>query len=96
MWFDIYYLVLSDSNKKKIVDVLAKNCADKSRLDKLSGKYQKKYKKDMRKEIKPLMEEGVQKALDSMLAPNAERDAKRLNDAMKVKNYKVSFYKWLL
>ena len=33
------------------------------------------------------MEDGVQKALDSMLASKAEIDAKTLNDAMKVHNY---------
>lgn len=41
----------------------------------------------MRVKIKPLMEEGVQKALDLMMASNAELDAKNLNDAIKVRKY---------
>ena len=73
-----------DSNKDKIVEILAKNCAEKSRLNKLSEKYKNKYAKDLLDEIKPIMEAGVQEALDAMLAPSAEFDAKCLNDAIKV------------
>ena len=81
----LFFLVFTEGNKDKIVDILAKNCADKSRLDKLAKKYKRKFKKDMRGQIKPLMEDGVQTALDSLLASKAEIDAKSLNDAIKVK-----------
>ena len=73
-----------DSNKDKIVEILVKNCAEKSRLNKLSEKYKKKYAKDLLEDINPIMEAGVQEALDAILAPSAEFDAKCLNDAIKV------------
>lgn len=85
----IFLCVFTDNNKDKIVDVLVKNCPEKSQLDKLSGTYKKKYRKDMRGEIEPLMEEEVQNALDPLLASKAEFDAKCLNDAIEVNSLQV-------
>ena len=39
------------------------------------------------------MEKGVQTALDFILAPRPEYDAKRLNDAMKVWSYELPLVK---
>ncbi|XP_068684036.1 uncharacterized protein [Montipora foliosa] len=70
-------------DKPRIVDMLAKNCSDKSKLKKLQEKYRKKQNKDLLEALKPILDEDLQKAVESLLMESAVHDAKSLYYAMK-------------
>ncbi|XP_067031902.1 uncharacterized protein [Acropora muricata] len=70
-------------NKLRIVDLLAKNCSDESKLKKLQDKYKKKQNKDLLEALKPILDEDLQEAVESLLMDSAIHDAKSLYYAMK-------------
>ncbi|KAL9954885.1 hypothetical protein ACROYT_G042470 [Oculina patagonica] len=80
---DELHKAIEAEDKTKIVDILAKNCADKSKLQKLQDKYKKKHEKDLLEALKPILDEDLQEAVESLLMDSAAYDAKNLYNATK-------------
>ncbi|XP_020605141.1 uncharacterized protein LOC110043977 isoform X1 [Orbicella faveolata] len=80
---DELHKAIEAKDKKKIVDILAKNCADKTKLQKLQDKYKKKHNQDLLETVKPILDEDVQEAVESLLMDSAAHDAKNLYNATK-------------
>ncbi|KAM7451307.1 hypothetical protein ABFA07_000987 [Porites harrisoni] len=80
---DELHKAIEGENKAQIVDILAKNSANKSKLQKLQDKYKKKHDKDLLEAIKPILDEDLQEAVESLLMENVEHDAKSLYMATK-------------
>ncbi|KAJ7365497.1 Annexin A13 [Desmophyllum pertusum] len=71
-------------DKDKIVDILAKHCDEKSKLQQLKDKYKEKHDQDLLEAVKPVLEEEqLQDAVESLLMESASYDAKILYNAMK-------------
>jgi len=67
------------------VDILAKYCDEKSKLQQLKDKYKKKHNQDLLEAVKPVLEEEqLQDAVDSLLMESSSYDAKIMYNAMKV------------
>ncbi|XP_048586535.1 uncharacterized protein LOC5516017 isoform X2 [Nematostella vectensis] len=80
---DELHQAIQEGNKDAIIDILARNCDERSKLDRLKDKYKDQHDQDILEALQPHLGDDVKDPVESFFSSSSAFDAKCLHDAIK-------------